>query len=328
MPRLLFISKGSHSASTRYRALDFFSALQAAGWECEHDTTGGGPWQRWQLLRKARRADVVVVLRKTFPAWYTRLLRRAAKRLVYDFDDAVFARSSGEASPKRARQFARLLACADQAWAGNDYLAEQARRHNDRVTVVPTAIAMSRYALSVAKPAEHIDLVWIGSSSTRRYLEAALPVLDNASAHLPQLRLKIIADFDLPTARIPTLPVRWSADTEVQELASAHIGIAPMIDNTWTRGKCALKVLQYMAAGLPVISSAAGANREVVFNGVTGLLCHDERDWLAAIMQLANDPALRDSMGKAGKQRCAEHYSQEAVFQRIMDSLRELMIAD
>ncbi|MGD8999547.1 MAG: glycosyltransferase family 4 protein [Granulosicoccaceae bacterium] len=324
MPRILFISKGTGSASTRYRALDYFPALQTAGWQCEHISTRGGLWQRWLLLRAARKADVVVVLRKTFPAWYTRLLRKAAKRLVFDFDDAVFARSNGGASPKRARQFAHMVSLSDAVWAGNAFLAEQAAQHNQGVQIVPTAIAMQRYTGETEKHHAHTDLVWIGSSSTRRYLETVLPVLHRAYRDIPALRLKIIADFDLPHAGIPTLAVRWSADSEVRELASAHIGIAPMPDNTWTRGKCALKVLQYMAAGLPVISANAGANAEVIEHGVSGLLCNNDDEWLAAITQLANDPQRRAAMGEAGQQRCAERYSQDAVFQKIRESLERL----
>jgi glycosyltransferase involved in cell wall biosynthesis len=328
MPRILFISKGTDSASTRYRALDYFPALQAAGWQCAHISTQGGLWQRWRILLAAKQADVVVVLRKTFPAWYTRRLRKAAKKLVFDFDDAVFAKSSGAPSAKRARQFTHMVGLADMVWAGNAFLAQRAGQHNRNVQIVPTAIAMQRYRDETEKSQIYIDLVWIGSRSTSRYLEMALPMLQRAYATLPALRLKIIADFDFIDAGVPTRAVRWSAEEEAQELASAHIGIAPMPDNTWTRGKCALKVLQYMAAGLPVISANAGANAEVIEHGMTGLLCNSDEEWLTAITQLANDPQRCAAMGEAGRQRCAQHYSQEAVFRRIKDSLGQLMIEE
>lgn len=323
MPRILFLSKGSHSASTRYRALDFFSYFQAAGWQAEHRAIGTDLFGMLRALPALRRADVVVLVRRSQGGLPLKLLRWAARRLVFDFDDAIFLNSDGRASGKRMRRFAATVALCDQIWAGNSYLAETAAEHADpaRVFLTPTCLEPGPYAVAEPKPADRVDLVWVGSRSTRRYVEPLLPVLEAAAARVPGLRLKLIADFELHSQRMPVLNLPWSAEREAKALASAHIGIAPMPDNPWTRGKCALKVLQYMAAGLPVVSSPAGVNRDLVEEGQTGFLAEGETAWVDAIARLAESEALRRRLGEEGRKRCGARYSRAAVFADLLARL-------
>ena len=215
------------------------------------------------------------------------------------------------------RRFAAMAAVCDHLLAGNRFLADNARRFNPETSLIPTSVDVDRYSGNWEKPGDFIDLVWIGSRSTRKYLLEALPALRLAAANEPRLRLKIIADFDLPDAGLPTLAIPWSAETEARELGSSHIGIAPMRDDNWSRGKCALKVLQYMAAGLPVVSSDAGANAEVVTSGQTGYLVDNDQSWGERIAMLANDAALRDRLGAEGRVRVRADYSIEPVLSRI-----------
>lgn len=324
MKKILFLSKGEDSASTRYRALQFFPLLRQAGFEVAHATASGGPLALIDALRLAAGADLVVVLRKTFPLPLLWLLRRVSRRLVFDFDDAIFCNSDGSPSATRMRRFSEMVRVCDHVLAGNQFLANSARKFNPAVTLLPTSLVAPDYTVAVDKPEGTIDVVWIGSSSTRKYLVAALPSLRLAASHLPSMRLKIIADFDLPDAGFPTVAVRWNANLEAVDLASSHIGIAPMRDDDWSRGKCALKVLQYMAAGLPVVSSNCGANAEIVEEGGSGFLVGDDAGWDKRLVQLANDPGLRHRQGEAGRAKALAAYSVEPVFQRlrsVVDSL-------
>lgn len=318
MAEILVLSKGEDSPSTRYRALQFFERLRAAGHRPQHLSLSGGAGNVLRALLAARRADVVLVLRKTLPGPLLWLLRRAARRLIFDLDDAIFCKPDGSPSTTRMSRFAAMVRCCDQVTAGNSFLADVAARFNPAVTVVPTAVDVDRYRPGEAEPGDRFDVVWIGSSSTRKYLEAALPALREAARQIPGLRLKIIADFDLEAAGFPTLPVRWRADSEAAELASAQVGIAPMADDDWSRGKCALKVLQYMAAGLPVVSSPAGVNGEAVLAGETGFLARTPQEWVEALQRLAADPELRRRQGLAGRQRVADRYSVAVVFVRLL----------
>jgi len=315
--KLLFVSKGEDASSTRYRALQFFPLWRTAGFEPSHVTASGGIKATLDMLRQAARADVVVVLRKTFPAALLWLLRRVSCRLVFDFDDAIFCNTDGTPSRTRMARFAAMARACDHIFAGNAFLADHAAAFNPAVTLVPTCVDVARYRIEADKPADSLDLVWIGSHSTRKYLAEAMLWLKVAADAVPGLRLKIIADFDLPGGGVTTLPVPWRAESEARELAASHIGIAPMRDDDWSRGKCALKVLQYMAAGLPVVSSKAGANAEVIVEGETGYLASTTAEWAERIAQLAGDAELRRRLGEAGRRLVETDYSIDAVFGRL-----------
>ena len=319
--RILFISKGSHDASTRYRALQFFPYLSAMGFAPEHVTASGGIRATVTTIWQASQADIVVVLRKTFPSIITRLLRLVAKKLIFDLDDAIFCNSDGSASTTRMRRYAVMAKASDHIFAGNQYLAEKSALFNASVAVLPTCLAVTKYDVVTDKPDDFIDLVWIGSKSTSKYLIDILPSLEKAGQKLPKLRLKVIADFDLPDTTIPVVTLPWSEETEAVALASSHIGIAPMRDNDWTRGKCALKVLQYMAARLPVISSNIGVNGEAVIDGETGYLVATSEQWVTAINELVSNDKLRVAMGDAGYHRVKQHYDINVVFQRMLTVL-------
>ena len=318
MAEILFLSKGENSPSTRYRAMHYFARLAAAGHRARHLDLSGGAGNYLAAIAAARQADLVLVLRKTLPGPLLWGLRRAARRLVFDLDDAVFCNTDGSASSTRMSRFKAMVAACDHVTAGNGFLAANAAQYNSRVSIVPTSVDVDRYRVQAAKPEGHFDIAWIGSSSTRKYLEEAVPPLREASRRLPGLRLKIIADFDLDAPGFPTVPVRWRADTEAYELASAHVGIAPMRDDDWSRGKCALKVLQYMAAGLPVVSSPAGVNAEAVMEGQTGFLAEDQEAWVERLVALAVNPQQRAEMGRCGRQRVEDIYSLDVVAGKLL----------
>ncbi len=283
------------------------------------------PVQTLDRMRQAARAEVVVVLRKTFPTPLLWLLRRASRRLVFDFDDAIFCNTDGTPSRTRMAHFAAMVRVCDRVCAGNAFLSRQAAAFNPAVTLVPTCVDAVRYGAAADKPTDTLDLVWIGSHSTRKYLAEAMPWLAQAAEKTPHLRLKIVADFDLPGCGVTTLPVAWRTESEARELAASHIGIAPMRDDDWSRGKCALKVLQYMAAGLPVVSSKAGANAEVVAEGVSGYLVSTPEEWAERIARLAQDADLRRGMGEAGRRRVEADYSIDAVFARLLPVVAGLL---
>jgi glycosyltransferase involved in cell wall biosynthesis len=321
--RLLFIAKGRDDAATRYRCTQYFPDWEGRGWQPVLASAKDGLWAKMRLLAMARQSDAVFVNRKMFPPFFTRLLRRASPVLIFDFDDALFAHSDGSFSATRRTRFAAMLRASDLVFAGNDYLATEARQYNANVQVIPTAVDSARYTPAAqGDDPPCLDLVWIGSRSTRKYLEAILPFLEQAAAVVPGLRLKIVSNFTLPGERLPIDSEPWREETEAGALASSHIGIAPLWDDPWTRGKCALKVLQYMAAGLPVVSSAVGANAEAVEDGVSGLLVANTSEaWVRALRVLAEDGALRRRMGEHGRRIVEERYDKSVVFDRMAAAL-------
>jgi glycosyltransferase involved in cell wall biosynthesis len=323
--KILYISKGESSPSTRYRSLQYAPLYEASGWEFKHLEDNKNLTSRISILKEARKSDVVVILRRTYSRFFFSLIRYFSKYLVFDFDDAIFQKSSGQVSKKRKKSFAYTITRCEQIWAGNSYLAEHARRYNKKVEIFPTSLAVDKYKLSNEKPTTSIDLVWIGSSSTKKHLITVLPTLEEAAKIIPGLRLKIIADFSLHSDTLEIIPVRWSDKTEAADLSSSHVGIAPLPDNPYTQGKCALKVIQYMAASLPVVSSPVGVNKDIVEDGLSGFLVTGQQEWLQALQKLANNSNIRLSMGDAGRKRCIDRFTLQATFRKMIVSLGNRM---
>ena len=168
-------------------------------------------------------------------------------------------------------------------------------------------------------------LAWVGSSSTAKYLEGILPTLESAAERVQNLRLRIIADFTLSSDAIPVEECPWSQETEVSGLLRADIGVAPLTDDSWTRGKCGLKILQYMAAGLPVVASDVGVHGELIEDGVTGFCVSTTEQWIDAIAQLAANPERREQMGMAGRKRAREMFDRRVIGARLIHRIEHLL---
>jgi glycosyltransferase involved in cell wall biosynthesis len=313
--RVVALVESEDHVCCRYRLAVFRSAFSAAGHTLDLRPLPRTAFGRLGLGRDLSDADGVVLQRKLLPRWAVALLRRRVSRLVFDFDDAVWLRDSyapqGFDDPKRQRRFRATVAACDLVVAGNGFLAAEARRHTapDRVSVIPTCVEPSAYPVAEARPVGPLTLVWIGSSSTLRGLEQFAPTLSAIGRAVPGVRLKVICDR-FPT--IPDLPVdacAWRADTEAAEIAAADVGIGWVPDDPWSRGKCGLKILQYQAAGLPVVANPIGVQAEMVRDGETGFTATTADEWVAAVRRLAGDAELRQRLGTAGRRQAEERYS-------------------
>jgi glycosyltransferase involved in cell wall biosynthesis len=301
----------------RYRIRAFEPALNREGWSVDYQALSRGPLRRACQLARARRYDAVILQRKLLPGWQLRVLRRAAGHLVFDFDDAVLFRDSydprGPVSPRRARRFAATVRAADAVTAGNDFLADCALRAGarpDRVRVVPTCVATERYRPTRGRDGvAALDLVWIGSSSTLRGLESQRPLWDGLARDVPGVRLRVICDRFPDLGAMPVVPSRWSEATEAAALAEGDAGVSWVPDDDWSRGKCGLKVLQYQAAGLPVLANPVGVHVEMIEPGVSGWLPEGPGDWADAARALMADPDLRRRMGRAARASVEAGYS-------------------
>ena len=208
-----------------------------------------------------------------------------------------------------------MIAACDLVIAGNEYLAAAARKFtsSDRVRVIPTCVDVRKYPLAEHPRARNaIRLVWIGSSSTLQGLERFTPTLSAIGGAVPGTRLKLICDR---FAEFPGLTVErrvWDEATEAAEIAAADIGIGWVPDDPWSRGKCGLKVLQYQAAGLPVVANVVGVHADFVRNGETGFRANTTAEWVHAIRTLAAEAELRRTLGRAGRTQVERRYSVEA----------------
>jgi glycosyltransferase involved in cell wall biosynthesis len=273
-------------------------------------------WSWLRLTQELRRAEAVIIQRKLLPRFGLQLLRGAARTLLFDFDDAVFLRNSYSAKglycPRRLRRFQSVCRAADIVIAGNDFLHDEALCLGgaSRAVVIPTCLDPGRYPIARHERAgAGVELVWVGSSSTLQGLEAIRPLLSDLGRRRPGLRLKLVCDRFLQLDALPVTACPWSEEGEAAALAAADIGISWMPDDHWSRGKCGLKVLQYMAAGLPVVANPVGMHAILIQHGENGFLADTPDEWTEAVSTLARDPALRRRLGHAGRRRLEAEYS-------------------
>jgi glycosyltransferase involved in cell wall biosynthesis len=325
VPRLLVITHSDFDPSSRLRLMQYFPYFAAAGWQIDHrplrpslyrtlrfSTPGLRRWEmranaalrRASLLRDfigAARYDVIVVGREL--PHLVEFLARRNTRLIFDLDDAIHLGSS-RASVIRLGQLAKVVV------AGNETLAGVAAEWNANVAIIPTVVDTAAYRLAETS-SSRARVGWLGSQYSIR--QTLVPYVDMLAA----LQNDIGFDLVIVSGSRPELPgsglqwrfVPWSPTVETNIADLFDIGIMPLVDDPLQRAKCGAKLLQYMAAGLPVIASPVGVNRIIVEHGETGFLAADREGWGSALRQLAADPALRRRLGAAGRARAEAGYS-------------------
>lgn len=311
---ILFLVPRLDKASTRYRVSQFLPALEEAGitWEIRAVSRTSRGWP--QFLRQLVRADVVFIQKKLFTFLEIAFLRKLCRRLVYDFDDAVMFKdgpASSRQQHRQSRRFAATARRADLVIAGNRYLAAQTRTLQRRVVEIPTALDLNRYKKKPLADSKRNEVVlgWIGSRGTIGYLREITPVLEELGRRRPGFRLKIVADEFFDLQHLPVDKKLWSAEDEIADLHSFDIGLMPLNDDKWTRGKCGFKLLQCMAVGVPVVCSPVGANCDIVTDGAEGFHVRSPEEWIHRLEQLADDPQLRTDMGRRGRAKVEKQYS-------------------
>ena len=272
-------------------------------------------WRRLRSLLTRRPADIVWIEKDALP-WVpfleTRLISRLAVRSVVDFDDAWMLRyaRNGSAVVRSllSRKLEGVVRTASLTVAANGTLETWARGAGaPSVACVPTVVDPDDYPVCGHRDGHRPRVVWIGSPPNTHYLEPVLPALAEACRAF-DAELILIGAGDLPGGDLPVRRLAWSEDREKADLADCDVGIMPLPDAEWERGKSGFKIIQYMAAGLPVVASPVGANCDIVTPDV-GFLAGSADDWSAALRTLLSNPSLRQQMGAAGRRRIERHYS-------------------
>jgi glycosyltransferase involved in cell wall biosynthesis len=300
---LLIISNNLNRAGFKQRIAVYLDTLRANGIDCEVAKLPSGPWARRKFFKRAAEFDLVLLHKKGLNPFDAFWLRRYSKKLIYHFDDAIMY---SDKTPERNRRshfvpFRRSVRIADMVIAGSTYLAQQAKPFNPNVVILPTGINISDYNVERPfKDDDKIRLVWIGSLSTLKYLEQIKSVPEAIGARFKNVVMRIICDDFIELESMSVEKRLWSKETRGVDLATSDIGLAPLPDNRFTRGKCSFKVFEYSAAGLPVVASPVGTNSEYVRDNVTGFLVTDTRQWIDRITELIKNPELRQKMGWEG----------------------------
>ena len=295
-------------------------------------------WRRAVQLFRAPTHGVLWIEAELFPYlpyWLESMLRRSATLFVAEYDDALFHNYdlSSSALVRRllGRKIDRVMQHATCVIAGNGYLAARATQASaQRVELIPTVVDHRRYAKVVHGERAQTVIGWVGSPATQKYLLDIRHALAQVCAKHGARLLLVGANAQIvdELAGIPVERVAWSEDTEAATIARMDIGIMPLVDGPWERGKCGYKLIQYMACGLPVVASPVGVNVDIVRQGENGYLAGDDAAWEDVMQRLVNDASLRQRMGSAGRERVEREYSLAAQAPRLAAVLHSLLQSD
>ncbi len=322
--RLVVLTHHPQAPSFRWRLAPAIEVLRRAGHDVRVHTLPAQRygWRLWQQRAALRAADLVVLHKLRLPRWELALLRRMVPATVFDVDDAIWLRQpkqvgqSRPPAPRLERRFDGMCAGVTRVIAGNEVLAARARAAGASVIVVPTPVDAAGMPDRIV-PRGGAVLVWIGLPGNLQYLEPLRPVLARLRLRHPGLRLRVICSRFPAWEDVPVEAVIWSPAVEQEALLGADIGLMPLQDDPFTRGKCAFKLLQYMAAGLPCVASPVGMNTQVVSEGLTGFLAADAAAWETHLDRLLGDAALRRRMGQAGRRRALADYDLGVIAPRM-----------
>jgi glycosyltransferase involved in cell wall biosynthesis len=359
MPKILFIAahRPNRSPSQRYRFEQYFNFLKQKGYEFElsyiideHDdaifySPGKILHKIWIVLKsiakrlndikRANSFDIVFIQREAFmmgTSFFEKQLSKTKAKLVFDFDDSIWLMDTSNANKiwewlKSSEKTSRIISHAHLVFAGNKYLYDYAKRFNSNVKIIPTTIDTEFHKRKMPYTNNTtVCIGWSGSITTIKHFEQALPVLKKIKEKYgDKVVFKVMGDATYKNSELNISGIAWSNDTEVNIISSFDIGIMPLPDNEWVKGKCGLKGLSYMALEIPTIMSDIGVNSEIINEGVNGYLAVTEDDWIDKLSALIDSFELRKQLGSNARKTVLEKYSTLAQQNNYVNSFDELL---
>lgn len=327
--KVAFLTTRQEKPSYRYRVEQFLPYLRAHGVTCDTFFIPAAGVKRWRLFRSLDSYDVVFLQKKLLRLLDLFVLRSAARKLIYDVDDALMYKERDSRvvlSVRRRRRLRATVRMSDLVLAGNDFLCSWAANYARDVFCFRTVVDTERYR--PVNRGENAPLVigWSGSRSTNGYLNMVLPALAGLSGQY-SIKLCMVSDtregIDMGLCGgMETEFCKWDSSTEVGRLQSFDVGLMPLPDNEWTRGKCALKALLYMACGVPAVCSALGAVRDIITDGDNGILVEQEGEWHEKIERLLKDGPLRRRVTENGRETVVKLHSVAVAAPRLLTILQ------
>ena len=287
--------------------------------------------RRRDEMNSLKQFDLIYLFREAAllgPAWFERRIARSGVPMIFDFDDAVFvpyqSPSNGYLSYlKFPNKTGEICSLASHVMAGNEYLADYARGFNENVTIVPTTIDTEKYKIVDKTGAETVTIGWTGSFSTVQHLDTIRDVLQEL-ARQEKFHLHVIGTPTYEISGVDVKALKWQSETEIEDLRKIDIGLMPLPDDQWSKGKCGLKALQYMALGIPTICSPVGVNTAIITDGENGFLADGKNEWIEKIKKLIHSVELRKKLGVAGRETVVKNYSANAQAPRVLEVFRSV----
>ncbi len=281
-----------------------------------------GIFIRFRDLYRIKNFDIIFIQREASffgTSYFEKKARRLGEKVIFDFDDAIWMADTSPGNKKwewvkKPEKFAENVSSASVVIAGNAYLAEEAMKYNSNVLIIPTTVdTQKHFPKPELRDQAHVTIGWSGSISTIKHFESILPVLKKLKEkYKERLQFKVIGDPHYHNRELNIHGIAWSDETEVDVLNSFDIGIMPLPDDKWAKGKCGLKALTYMACGVATVSSNVGVNAEIIQHGTNGFIANTEEEWVFSLSTLIEDKPLRETLGAKGRERVMEAYSVEA----------------
>jgi glycosyltransferase involved in cell wall biosynthesis len=285
-------------------------------------------------IRKIAKYDVVLIYREAYLLGnikFEKKIRKKVKKIVFDFDDAIWLPNVSDANKnfswlKDYAKTEKLIALSDLVFAGNTYLQNYASNYSNNVVVVPTTIDTREYIPQVKQnKSDKICIGWSGSITTIQHFNYAVPFLEKLKEkYKDRIEILVIGDSSYQNQELGVESIDWKKNTELEDLSRIDIGIMPLPDDNWSRGKCGLKGLQYMALEIPTIMSQVGVNTEIIRDGENGFLAEAEEEWIDKLSRLIESKELREKLGKAGRKTVVEQYSFDAWKEKYLEYFRAL----
>ncbi|RLB72581.1 MAG: hypothetical protein DRH03_04435 [Deltaproteobacteria bacterium] len=331
--KILFLTASLKTPSTRFRVLQNLEIWRGLGLEVAALPLPKNNWARCKLLYILPNYDIVVLQKRLLHRHTFSLLRRRAKILLYDFDDAVmFSDSNKEGdffSEHKSLRFAAVAKSADLLLAGNEYLKTQALSAGARrVEVVPTGVDCNFFTPGSESAKKSVDsrlnVGWIGSKANLIYLKALAQPLNLLYKKRQDFKLTIVCDDFTDVFACPVEKISWSAANEVTDIKNFSIGIMPLADDPWTKGKCAFKLLQYMACGLPAVASTTAVTRKIIEPLQNGLLAETPAAMVEKIVWLLDNRQLLPELGRQARRSIVGVYDSETIALSYAEIFKQL----
>ncbi len=278
--------------------------------------------------------DIIFIHREAYPiggAFFENILKIFKKPIIFDFDDSIFLPSTCKANKfidrfKNPNKIAQIIKLSKYVLAGNSYLEGFALEFNRCVSVIPTPIDIEKYSIAnkVKKINSNIVIGWIGSITTIDFIDELRGVFIELSKKYGNIVFKIVGGNFSINGLSNVISKSWLLDEELDDLSSFDIGIMPMPDNLWTRGKCGFKAILYMSMAVPCVCSPVGINKEIITDGVNGFLPDTEEEWVRKLSLLINSHELRQKIGAAGRKTIEERYSVKVNAPKFLEILQKV----
>ncbi len=359
MPRVLFLGlhRPDRSPSQRFRFEQYLGYLKQNGFEYDFSylltakddkiyySSGKllkkafvvfkSTFKRLRELFSASQYDIIFVQRECYmlgTAFFEKKFGRSRAKMIFDFDDSIWMQNVSEANKKfavlkDAGKTSKIISCSDLIFAGNHYLSDYAKKFNPHVVIIPTTIDTDEYQRPTSlQPNSQIVIGWSGSVTTIQHFNFAVPFLRMIKQKYGnRVAFKVIGDGNYKNEELEIKGLPWRKEDEVREISSMDIGIMPLPDDEWAKGKCGLKGLQYMSLEVATIMSPVGVNSEIIQDGENGFLASTAEEWFQCISKLIEDESLRKRLGENARKTVVEKYSFESQKEVYLKYFRQLL---